>query len=124
MIEEVGGLDPTLGKVKIPAHAHGRNLFPTTWACLAGGRPLTVLTIALPIATWLGDLADVDLRVEVGSKLVTVIACVAVEDVDGVDGVEQLLLRVSAEDIGHPRVKARAEQRHEARFFKAFAVGP
>ena len=45
----------------------------------------------LPVAALCGDFADVDLRIEVGGKGVAVVAGVAVEDVDILDGVEVVL---------------------------------
>ncbi len=78
----------------------------------------------LPVAAGGGDLAQVDLRVEVGGESIAVVAAVAVEDVDGVDGVELVLLGVSAVSLGHARVEAAAQQGGEAGFLKLFGVGP
>ena len=52
------------------------------------------------------------------------IAAVAVEDVDGVDAVEVVLLHVRAEHVGHTRVETGAEQGHQSGLFEALAVGP
>ena len=71
-----------------------------------------------------GDLADVDLRVEVRREGLAVVAAVAVENVDGVDLVEEVLLCVGAEDVGHAWVEAGAEQPHDAGGFEALSVGP
>ena len=60
--------------------------------------PLAVL----PVFAARGDLADVDLGVEVGGERLAVAAGVAVDDVDGLDLVEQVLLRVGAVDVGGP----------------------
>src|SRR5687768_17954327 len=49
------------------------------------------------------DLADVDLGVEVGRERLAVRAGVAVDDVDVVDLVEQVLLHVRAEHVRHAR---------------------
>ena len=66
--------------------------------------PLAVL----PVLAALGDLAQVDLGIEVGGERLAVAAGVAVDDVDGVDLVEQLLLRVGAEDVGDARDRSRS----------------
>ena len=47
--------------------------------------------VGVPVATRSRDFAEVDFRVEVRCELVTVIAAVAVEDVDFFDGVELVL---------------------------------
>ena len=57
----------------------------------------------------LNKLAEVDFRVEVGGKIFTVTAGVDVQDVDGVDLVEVVLLRQGAVGVDHAGVEAHAE---------------
>ena len=78
----------------------------------------------LPVAAGGRHLAQVDLRVEVGGKGIAVVAAVAVQDVDGVNGVELMLLGVGAVSLGDTRVKAAAQQGGEAGFLKLLGVGP
>ena len=47
--------------------------------------------------------------------MLAVIAAVAIEDVERVDPVEQVLFDVGREHAGHAGIEARAEQRHQAR---------
>jgi hypothetical protein len=84
-----------------------------------GLHPLAVL----PVAAALGDLADVDLGIEVGGKGLAVVAGVAVDDVQLVDLVEEVLLGVGAVDVGHAGIENRAEQRHEG-LLEAVPIGP
>jgi len=78
----------------------------------------------LPVAAGGRHLAQVDLRVEVGGKGIAVVAAVAVQDVDGVNGVELVLFGVGAVSLGDTRVKAAAQQGGQAGFLKLFGVGP
>ena len=78
----------------------------------------------LPVATLRGDLANVDLRVEVGGEGVAVVAAVGIQDVDAVDLVEQVLLGVGAVDVGHARVEAAAQGGHVAGLLVAVLEGP
>ena len=52
------------------------------------------------------------------------VAAVAVQDVDGIDGVELVLGSVGAVGLGHARVKAAAQQGGEAGILELFLVGP
>jgi len=76
------------------------------------------------VADDLGDLADVDLGVEVGGEGVAVVTGVAVEDVDGFDAVVVVLLGPGAEDVGDPGIEAAAEHRHQALVPEFVLVGP
>ena len=52
------------------------------------------------------------------------VAAVAVQNVDGVNGIELVLLGISAVSLGHARVKAAAQQSSQAGFLKLFGIGP
>ena len=52
------------------------------------------------------------------------VAAVAVQDVDGVDGVKLVLLGVGAVGLGHAGVEAAAQQSGEAGLLKLLPVGP
>ena len=52
------------------------------------------------------------------------IASVAVEDIDGVDFIEIVLLCVSCKDAGHTWVETRSEQSGDACLLETLAVGP
>ena len=87
-----------------------------------GGSPFPVFRD--PIGPLRGDLADVDLGVEVGGEGIPVVAAVAVEDVERADLVEVVLLRVSGEHLGDAGVEAAAENRREAGLLEPLAVRP
>ena len=70
-----------------------------------------------------GDFTDVDLGVEIGGERLSVVAGVAVDDVERVDGVE-ILRFPRGVDIGHAGVESAAEERGDALLAEAVAVRP
>ena len=52
------------------------------------------------------------------------VAAVAVQNVDGVDGIELVLLGVGTVSLGHARVEAAAQQGGQAGFLELLGVGP
>ena len=78
----------------------------------------------LPVETLLSDLADVDLRVEVGSERLVVVAGVAVYDVEILNLVEVVLSCVSGEDACNARVEAAAENSCQTSLLEALLVSP
>ena len=109
VVQQVHILVADLVKVVLTLDGHGRDLDPVA---------------VLPVGAGRGNLAQVDLRVEVGRERVAVVAAVAVQNVDGVDLVEQVLLRVRAVCLRHARVKARAQKRGQAGLFELLLVCP
>ena len=81
VVQQIHILVAHLIEVVLALDAHGRDLHPVA---------------VLPVAAGGGHLAPVDLRVEVGGKGIAVVAAVAVQDVDSVDGVELVLFGVGA----------------------------
>lgn len=77
-----------------------------------------------PEASALGDFANINFWIKISGELVAMVASVGVHDVDRLDGIEEVLLGIGAEDIRDARVEARAQQGHQAGFFETFAVGP
>ena len=76
MVKEVHILLAYFLEVVLSLDAHGRYL-----------NPLAVF----PVAARSGNLAEIDFRVKVGGKRITVVAAVTVKDIDGVDLVEFML---------------------------------
>ena len=109
MVDEVGFHRPDFWIIDHCGNAHGIDFDPLA---------------VFPIFAALGDFAQVDLGIEVGRERLAVIACVAVDDVDGVNLVVQLLLRVGAEDIGDAGIKAAAQNRHQALGFELVVIRP
>ena len=91
VVQQVQVLLTDLIEVIFALDGHGRNLDPVA---------------VLPVRTGRGNFAQVDFGVEVGGKRIAVVAAVAVEDVNGVDLVEQVLLGISAVRLCDTRVKA------------------
>ena len=59
-----------------------------------------------PIASVCRNFADVDLRIEVGCERITMIAAVAVQDIDRMDFIEMMFLGIGREYACYARVKA------------------
>ena len=78
----------------------------------------------LPVAAGGRHLAQVDLRVKVGGKGIAVVAAVAVQNIDGVNGIELVLFGIGTVSLGHTRVEAAAQQGGQAGFLKLLCVGP
>jgi co-chaperonin GroES (HSP10) len=82
-MQQVHILLTDLVKVVLALDAHGRDLDPLAVLHIAAGG---------------GDLAQVDLGVEVGGERIAVIAAVAVEDVDGVVDGKEVKMEVKVGD--------------------------
>ena len=77
-----------------------------------------------PIEALLGDLADVDLGVEVGGEGLVVVAGVAVDDVEILYFLEVMLGGIGRIDRGDTRIETTAEDGCQASLLEAFTVGP
>src|SRR5690625_226776 len=97
MVEQVDILLADAIEVELALLGQRRSLYPLPF---------------LPVAAIRGNLANVDLGVEVGGKGVAMIAAVGIENIDAVNFVEQVLLRVGAVNIGHAGVEAAAQGGH------------
>ena len=93
MVEQVHVLAADLVEVVLALDGHGGDFDPVA---------------VLPVGAGRGNLAQVDLGIEVGGERVAVVAAVAVQNVNGVDLVEQVLLSIGAVGLRHARVEARA----------------
>ena len=82
--------------------------------------PLAVL----PVTRVGGHFAQIDLGVEVGREGQARVAAVAVQDVQRLDGIQQMLLDVGGEDRGHAGIEARTQQRHQTGVLEAVLIGP
>ena len=109
VVQQVHILLAHLVELVLPLDAHSGDLHPVA---------------VLPVAAGGGHLTQVDLRVEVGGKSIAVVAAVAVQDINGVDGVELVLFGVGAVSLGHARVKAAAQQSGQAGLLELFCIGP
>ena len=109
VVQQVHILHAHLVKIILPLDAHGGDLHPVA---------------VLPVGTGGRHLPQVHLGVEVGGEGVAVVAAVAVQNVNGVDGIKLVLLGVGAVGLGHARVKAAAQQGGEAGLLKLLPVGP
>ena len=85
-----------------------------------GLHPLAVF----PVEALLGDLADVDFRVEVGGESLVVVAGITVYDVEILNLLEVVLGGIGCEDAGHARVEAASQNGCQTGFLEALSVSP
>ena len=109
VVQQVHVLVADLIEVVLTLDGHGRDLDPVP---------------VLPVGAGRRDLAQIDLGIEIGSKRVAVVAAVAVQNIDGVDLVKQMFLRIRTVRLGDARIEARAQQRGQAGLFKLLLVVP
>src|SRR5699024_6011906 len=109
VVEQVHIFLAHLGEIVFPLDLHGLGLHPVA---------------VLPVAAVGRNLPQVDLGVEVGGEGVTMIAAVAVQDVDGVDLVKVVLQGVGGKDAGDARVKAGAQDGGQAGVLELLGVSP
>ena len=109
VVQQVHILVAHLIEVVLPLDAHSRNFYPVA---------------VLPVAAGGGHLAQIDLGVEVGGEGVAMVAAVAVQNVDSVNGIELMLFGVGTVSLRHARVKAAAQQGGQTGFLELFGVSP
>ncbi|MMZ61562.1 hypothetical protein D1872_237190 [compost metagenome] len=109
MIEQITIFGTDLRIVPHHLDRHGFGLYP-----------LSVFPVA-PLGT---HFAQIDFGIEVGGERVTVIAGVAVENIDRMDLVEVVLLGVGAKDIGDARIKSASQKCHDTGIFVAVMISP
>ena len=78
----------------------------------------------LPIGAGSGNLAQVDLGIEVGGKGIAVIAAVAVQNIDVCRSRQRDASGIGAVGLRHTGIKAGAEQSREAGLLEFLAVLP
>ena len=109
MVQQVHILVAHLIEVVLPLDAHSGDFYPVT---------------VLPVAAGSRHLAQIDLRVKVGGEGIAVVAAVAVQNVDRINGIELMLFGVGTVSLGHARVKAAAQQGGQTGFLELFGVSP
>ena len=82
--------------------------------------PVTVF----PVRALCRNLPDVDFRIEIGGKRISVVTAVAVQNINIIDFVEFMFQGIGAEHPCYSRVKSTAQKRRNACFFKAFSICP
>ena len=95
----------------------GQILVNLQWLCL---NPLAIF----PIETLLGNLADINLRIEVSGESLMVVACVTVHDIQILNLLEMMLGSIGRIDAGDTWVEATAEDSSKTGFLETFAIGP
>ena len=71
-----------------------------------------------------GYFADVNFGIEIGGESLTMIAAVAIKNVERVNPFKMMFLEVRRKNAGHAGVKAGAEQRHQPCGLEAFLIRP
>ena len=81
-------------------------------------------TTVFPVAAVGADFADVDFRIEIGRKRISVIAAVAVKNVNGMNFVKNMFLRISRKNAGDAGIKSASQNGAETSFFEFFSIRP
>ena len=76
MVQQIHILVPYLLEIILALDRHGRNFYPVS---------------VFPVAAGCGNLAQIDLGVEVGGKCVTMVTAVAIQNIDLIDLVKLML---------------------------------
>ena len=87
------------------------------WLCL------DILAI-LVVQTFLGNLADVYLGIEVGGKCLVVVTSIAVHYIQVLNLFEMMLGSVCCKDTGNSRVKTTSQDGAQTCLFETFAISP
>ena len=103
MVEQIHVLVSHLVEVIRPLDAHRGNFYPAS---------------VLPVTAGGGNFPQIDLRIKVGGESVAMVAAVAVQNINGVNGIKFMLLGVGAVRLGHTRVEAAAQQGGQPRLLK------
>ncbi len=109
MVHEVALARPDIGIGERQVHAQRVGLYP-----------LAILVVE----SFLCDLADIDLGVEVGGESLMVVAGIAVDDVERVDLIEMVLGSIGGIDAAHARVEPASQDGAETGLFEPLLVGP
>ena len=109
MVQQIHILHANLREIILAFNSHRRDFYPMT---------------VFPIRTGSRNLTQVNFRVEVGSERITVVAAVAVQNINSFDFIKIMLQCVSGEYTGNTGVKASAEQSHDAGLLKFFFISP
>ena len=77
-----------------------------------------------PIESFLGNLTDVNLRVEVGGECLVVVACVAVDDIEILNLLEVVLGSIGRIDAGYSWVEAASEDGSQSGLLELLTISP
>ena len=109
MVKKVHILLAYLIEVIFPFDRHWRNFYPVA---------------VFPVRAGSGYLAEVDFRIEVGCKRISVVAAVAVQNINRVNFIEIVFLCIGCKNAGDARVKAGSEKTGDAGFLETVHIGP
>ncbi len=109
MVQQIHIFFADLIKIVFALDAHGRHFHPVP---------------VFPVTPRCGNFAEVDFRIEIRCKRVTMVAAVAVEDIDRVDRIELMLFGIGAVSLGHAGIEAAAEECHDACILESLSVSP
>ena len=96
-------------KIIFPFNRHRRDLDPVT---------------VLPITSRGRNFTKINLRIKVCGKSITVITAVTVKNINRVNGIKLMLLRISTVSLSYTRIKSGTEKCHKTGFFKFFLICP
>ena len=109
VMEKIHIFLPDLLEIILPLNAHSRHLNPVS---------------VLPVGSGSGNFTEINFRIKVRCKRIAVVTPVTVEDIDSVNRIEEMLLRICRKDRCHARIEAGAKQCREARILKSLLIRP
>ena len=101
-------------------HSHFREIifsFDLHWFCLY---PVSVF----PVRSFCRNFTDIDLRIEVCCKRISMISAIAVQNINIVDLIKIMFQSICREYPCHSRIKSTSQQRCNSCFFVFFTVCP
>ncbi len=91
----------------------------------AGRQRRTFNPLAIfPVPAGRGHFPNIDFRIKIGRKGLTVAAGIGIDNVDFFNHIQIFLRRQGRIDVGHARVKTAAQKGHQTPIPETFMVGP
>ena len=109
MVEQVHVFLTDLREIIHPLDLHGFCLHPVS---------------VFPVGTFRGNLPDIDLRVEICGKRITVVACIAVQNIDIIYLIKVVLQGISRKHARNSRIETASQQSRKTGLLVFFPVGP
>ena len=109
MMQQIHILLPHLVKIILSLNAHGRDLHPVA---------------VFPVAARCGYLPQIDLRVKISGKRISMISAITVQNIDRINGIKFMFCGIRTVSLGHTGIEAAAQQCRKSRLLKFLFISP
>ena len=109
MMEQIHILMSHLSEIVLPLNAHRRYFHPVS---------------VFPVRARSGHLPEIDLRIKVCSERISVVTAIAVQNINGINLVKKMFLRIGTEYLRHSRIKTGTKEGRKSRFLKLLFICP